>query len=36
MNGTCDVCGRNKPQIFTKSMTRGDFFIRKGKNKINH
>ena len=36
MKGTCNVCGRNKSQTFTKSMTRGECFIRKGKNKIIH
>ena len=36
IKGTCSVCGRNKSQIFTKYMTRGEDFIKRGKCSKNH
>ena len=33
--GICSVCGRDKSQIFTKYLTRGQDFINKGRFKIN-
>ena len=34
--GICSVCGRDKGQIFTKYMTRGQDFIKKGRYKNKH
>ena len=28
VKGSCSICGRNKSQIFTKLMTRGQYFIK--------
>ena len=31
ISGTCSFCKRNKSQVFTKSMTRGEDFIKNAK-----
>ena len=36
IRGKCDICGRNKSQIFTKLMTRAENLFTKGKCKNNH
>ena len=36
MSGKCSFCGRNKSQIFTKQMTRGEDFIKNGRCKSKH
>ena len=35
IKGTCSICGRNKSQIFTKEMIKGDF-VRNAKCKHGH
>ena len=36
IKGTCSICGRAKRQIFSKQMTRGEDFIKKGRCKNKH
>ena len=36
IKGTCSICGRNKSQIISKQMTRGEDYIKKGKCSKNH
>ena len=31
IKGVCNICGRNKSQIFTRKMTKGEDFIRNAK-----
>ena len=34
--GKCSICGRNKRQIFTKLMTKGETFVKNAKYKHGH
>ena len=36
IEGSCCTCGRNKSHLFTKLMTRGEDFEKRGKCKIKH
>ena len=36
IKGKCSICNRNKSQIFTKQMTRGEDFIKKRRCKNKH
>ena len=36
IKGACSICARNKSQIFTKYMTKGEVFIKRGKCKNIH
>ena len=36
IKGICSICARNRSQIFTMQMTRGEDFIKRGKCKKNH
>ena len=31
VKGSCSICGRNKSQIFTENMTRGESFVKNAK-----
>ena len=36
INGSCNICGLNKSEIVTKSMTRGEDFNKRDKCKNKH